>query len=895
MSTVRVTHLKCEYQSTPLGIGEAAPRLSWQLESDQRGVSQTAYRILAASTEQNLSADRADLWDSGKVAGDSSLFVPYVGKPIGSRQRVFWKVRVWDENDDGSDYSAPGWWETGLLDRAEWTGDWIGSEQVGGPRSAAPAPFLRKTFATAKPIASARLYVTALGLYEFHINGKRVGNDCFAPYWTDYRQRVQYQVYDVSRLLTEGENAVGAVLGDGWYCGHVGWRDRQYYGDRPIMLAQLVVRFADGSEQTIVTDATWKTLTGPILEADLLMGETYDARLELPGWDTPGHDDSAWSSATVFPDTEATLDAMRGPAVRPIAEIVPVADPTPISEGTESRWIFDLGQNMIGRVRLKVRGDAGTTVVLRHAEVLNADGSLYTTNLRSAKQTDSYTLKGGAEEVFEPRFTFHGFRYVELSGLPGTPTRDTVTGIVLHSDTPPTGTFESSDPLLNQLQHNIQWGQKGNFLDVPTDCPQRDERLGWTGDAQVFVQTATFNADVAGFFAKWLTDVRQAQTARGEFPPIVPNIDVVGNDGGPAWADAAVICPWAIYLNYGDAGILAENYPAIAKYLDFLQETSLGLIRCHPDTEGWTGFGDWLALDGSGKTEGGTPRDLIGTAFLAYSARLTAKMARILGKAVDAAKYEALYEATKQAFQRRYVTPEGLVTPQSQTAFVLALYFDLLPQNLRANAAKELVRDIKTRGMHLSTGFVGTPYLTEVLTEAGYLDVAYDLLFQKSWPSWLYSVTQGATTIWERWDGWTEDRGFQDAGMNSFNHYAYGAIGNWLYQTVAGIAPDPDRPGYRHIVMRPRPGGGLTSAKASLASPCGLIASEWRIEDGAFRWSVTIPPNATATVTIPTTASGAITESDKPVDEAVGLTFVRREEGAAVYEAASGRYELAVG
>jgi len=897
-----VTNLRCEYRTNPLGIDIARPRLSWELRDDRRGARQSAYQIRVATSEAALYKDAADLWDSGKVASDQSAHVAYVGKALSSGQRAWWRVRAWDAEGQPSEWSAVAWWEMGLLERDAWRGQWIGAMLAGGPYTTSPASFVRTRFTLDRPVARARLYATALGLYEPHLNGRVVGDDVLTPGWTDYAIRVQYQVYDVTHLLRQGENVLGAVLGDGWYCGYVGWHERQQYGDRPRFLAQLAITFEDGSTQTIATDVHWKATYGPILESDMQMGESYDARRELDGWDAPGTvvpnaDDTRWLPVEPFADPGMELNAMRGPTVKRIQEIQPIAEPREIKQWPISKWIFDLGQNMVGRVRLKISGPAGTTITLRHAEMLNPDGTLYTTNLRRARQTDHYTLKGSGEEIYEPSFTFHGFRYVELSGYLGQPTRETITGIVLHSDMPPTGAFECSDPLINQLQHNIQWGQRGNFVDVPTDCPQRDERLGWTGDAQVFTHTAAFNMDVAGFFTKWTRDLEDAQSPEGTYPMVVPKPGFAGEDGGPAWADAGIICPWTICQCYGDTRLLEERYDSMRRFVGFLAETSRDGIRCFSEYEGYHGFGDWLALDGSEGREGATPKDLIGTAFFAHSARLLGRIASVLDKREDAERYESLFQDVRRAFQERFVTPGGLVASGTQTSYVLALHFDLLPERARATALDALVRDIERRGMHLSTGFVGTPYINWVLSENGRPDIAYALLRQTTWPSWLYSVTQGATTIWERWDGWTHDKGFQDPGMNSFNHYAYGAIGAWLYAVVGGINLDSARPGYRHIVMRPRPGGDLTRATAELRSIYGPIRSAWTLdaERGVFDWRITVPANTSATVYVPVAKGVEIREDGVPADEAPGVSLLRREADVAVYEVEAGEYHFTAG
>jgi len=880
-----LTHLTTEYRTNPLGIDVRKPRLAWKLQTDRQGARQTAYQILAASSNDKLNSGQVDLWDSGRVESDQSVHVVYGGMPLKSRQRVYWKVTVWDEIG-ASATSETMWFEMGLLDANDWQARWIGAAFAGGKRSTFPVPYLRKTFTLSGAVVSARLYITALGLFECSMNGQRVGEDIFAPGWTDYHKRVHYLTYDVTNLVRQGDNTLGAVLGDGWAVGYISWLHRQNYVDRPQLVVQLEVTMADGSMEIILSDGSWVYQLGPITHSDFLQGEAYDAQRELPGWDTPTFDAAQWLPVSTFEHPKLQLAALNGPRVRRIQELKPISEPFHHGRLERQRHVFDLGQNMVGWVRFKGAAPADTTVTLRYAEVVNPDGSLYTANLRSAHATDYYTFKGDGEEIWEPKFTFHGFRYVEIEGYPGEITCDTITGIVLHSEMEQTGSFECSDPQLNQLQSNILWGQKGNFVDVPTDCPQRDERLGWTGDIQVFVATAAFNMNVASFMSKWARDVEDAQNPDGSIPSVIPYTGGVPSDGGPAWSDAAIICPWTIYLCYGDTRILEQSYSTMSRFMDFLVDTSPGYIRCAPDYEGWPGFGDWLSINAN------TPRDLIGTAFLAYDAHLMAQIAAILGETEDARLYQTLFQNTKTAFINRYLTGSTMpvipVIPSeirkqmddadaisrgnllmvdygdiksevfntdlfvpTQTAYVLALYFDLLPDHLRPLAVDELVADIERRGMHLSTGFVGSPYLNHVLSRHRRLDTAYTLLNQTSWPSWLYAVTQGATTIWERWDGWTQESGFQTPEMNSFNHYAYGAIGDWLYQTVAGIEPDATAPGYKHTLLRPQPGGGLTCARATLDTLYGVLSSDWKIENGNFEYTVTVPPNTTATVHLP--------------------------------------------
>lgn len=899
MTGLQPSQLKCEYRSNPLGIEERSPRLGWILQSDERGQVQSAYRILVADNEVDLKADRGTLWDSGRVASNRSVGVVYEGENLGSRARCYWKVRVWDADDNPSTYSELAYWETGLLRSADWKSKWIGlgeapsdegheppsEEELADPllRGLRPSPYLRKTFELEGTVRKARLYATARGIYELYLNGRRVGDHVLAPGWTDYDKRIQYQTYDVTGMLKAGENVIGGILGDGWYAGFFGFDPKRrgaHYGPRPQLLAQLEVEYEDGSTQIVASDGSWRSSTGPILFSDLLMGESYDAREEMPGWDSTGFDDAGWRPVSVEGIGDALLVAQPDEGIK-VTQEVQAREVAKLDDGS---YVFDLGQNMVGWVRLKVRGEAGTTVTIRHAEALNPDGTIYTTNLRFARATDSYTLKGDGEEVFEPRFTFHGFRYVEVSGYPGEPSPDAVTGCVIHSDTPPTGSFECSNPMVNKLQENIVWGQRGNFLSIPTDCPQRDERLGWTGDAQIFVRTASFNMDVAAFFAKWMIDVEDAQSPEGAFPDVAPllpmSLDL--SRGAPAWGDAGIIVPWTIYRSYGDTRIVEKHYGAMTRWMDYLHEANPELLR---KNKLGNNYGDWLSPFGDA-----TPRDLLATAYWAYDAKLMAEMARTTGRDGDAAAYEGLFENIKDAFNGDYVGPDGRVKGDTQTGYVLALHMDLLPDKLRAAAAEHLVRAIEEKNWHLSTGFVGVGYLCPVLTEAGYPDVAYRLLENETYPSWGYTIRNGATTIWERWDGWTEENGFQSPNMNSFNHYSLGSVGEWLYRYVAGI--DAETPGFGRILIHPRPGGGLTHARAECDSVRGKIVSAWSIEGDQFNLGVATPPNTTATVHVPVEGGAGISESGKPVEQAESVKILRVEEGEVVLAVGSGHYEF---
>jgi alpha-L-rhamnosidase len=883
-----VAELRCEYQVDPLGIDARSPRLAWQLRAAGRGVVQSAYQVQVALDARALGSRRA-LWDTGRVASGRQSQVAYAGPALASSRRYYWRVRVWDGDAKASAWSAPAYWETGLLSPADWTARWIQPAGDEDTTTSQPSPMLRRAFRLKRVPRSARAYVTSLGLYELEINGRRVGDQLFTPGWTSYRKRLQYQTYDVTALLRSGENVIGATLGDGWYRGYLAWRDkRNVYGNRLALLCQLRIEYADGSLEVFGTDDAWKSATGPIRTSDIYMGESYDARLERPGWSAPGYDDSELRPVRVIDSPTVALIAPQGPPVRRVEELRPVK----ILETPKGATVFDLGQNMVGFVRLRLSGPAGTTITLRHAEVLDPSGELYTDNLRVAKQTVRYVLRGGGEETYQPHFTFQGFRYVAVEGWPGEPTLDSLTGVVVHSDMAVTGSFESSSPLLDQLQHNIRWGQKGNFLDVPTDCPQRDERLGWTGDAQVFARTAAFNMDVAGFFSKWLGDVVADQHPNGNVPHVVPDVlsspsEFAGGSAG--WADAAVIIPWTLYLVYDDTRLLERQYPSMKAWVEYVHG------QAGPSLVWNTGrhFGDWLAFattqsDYPGATTG---KDLIATAFFARSTELLARAAELLGKSEDAREYAALLPRIKAAFLREFVTAAGRVGENTQTAYALALEFDLLPEELRGEAARRLAEDVRARG-HLTTGFVGTPYLCHVLTRHGYLDLAYQLLNRQEYPSWLYPVKQGATTIWERWDGLKPDGSFQNPGMNSFNHYAYGAVGDWMYRVVAGLELDPAEPGYRHVLIQPHPGGGLSAAQASLRTAYGETVSGWALADGRLTVTAVVPPNAHASVRLPAATLAGVSESGRPVAEAPGVTRASQAATDVVVEIGSGRYRF---
>jgi len=877
--TARAIELRTEYLVDPLGIGETTPRFGWWVEDERPGARQTAYRIRVASSPERFSGDAPDLWDSGQIAGDEQAQIPYAGAALGSRTRAHWDVTLWDADGVAGPSSAPATFEMGLLDRTDWSATWITAPIMEAGQTLPPAPILRRTFALARPIRHARLSITALGLYEAHLNGQRIGDDYFRPGWTDYHVRLHYQTYDVGAHLHQGANAIGVLLGDGWYSGRVAHLERGLlYGERPALLAQLEVMHDDGSVTRVVTDDGWRWSEGPIRRQDLIEGEEYDARREIDRWAEAGGDEATFAPVLTQAWPDVPLVAAPNEPVRVVRELVPIAEPRRFGAGWgRIGYLFDLGQNVAGIVRLAVRGPRGATLHIRYGEMLAADGTLYTANLRSARATDAYTLRGDAAgETWSPRFTFHGFRYAEISyherwdGELAPFDRTTVTGLALMSDTAETGTFECSDPLVNQLQSNIAWGQRGNFLEIPTDCPQRDERLGWTGDAQVFVATAAFNFDVAAFFTKWIQDCDDAQGPDGRLPEVVPRL-LGQQDGGPGWSDARVVCPWAIYGAYGDERILARHYPAMRRWLEWQAGSARDGIRPWEGCDYWPGFSDWLALDnGWQSTIGATPRDLLGTASFAHSADLLRRIATLLGHDADAARFAAFRETAVAAFNREWVTAGGRLAVQTQTAYLMALAWDLLPEPLRQPAFDRLLGLFAERDWHLSTGFLGTPLICATLTRFGRADLAYRIFLQRDYPGWLFPVQNGATTMWERWNSWTPDAGFGDVNMNSFNHYAYGAIGRWMYDTVAGLALDPARPGYRHVLIAPQPGGGLTHARATIRSIRGPIASGWTIDGATVRVEVSLPPNVTATVTLPDGTTRELAAGHHVVESAVG-------------------------
>ncbi|WP_409345922.1 family 78 glycoside hydrolase catalytic domain [Paenibacillus sp. MBLB4367] len=853
MPELEIGALTCNYRINPLGTDGARPRFGWKLISERRGTMQQGYRVQITETDGDFAAP---LWDSGRVESEQSIQVAYGGPGLRSGTRYYYRVNVWDNHGRESGWSSAAWWETGLLSAQEWKASWITPDPAEIDPHAKPVFLLRKWFALRSGIQSARLYATAAGVYEAFLNGERVGDELLAPGWTSYNNRQQVQTYDVTQHLRSGNNAIGVMVGDGWYKGQLTNKEkRDYYGNRRAALLQLHIRYDDGSEEVVASDATWRSSTGPVRLSEIYDGELYDARLEKSGWCAAEYDESEWSGTVVCSLPYTQLVTQENGPVRVIETVRPQA----VLRTPSGETVLDMGQNMVGRIRLSVNVPAGTHIRLQHAEVLDKEGNFYTGNLRLAKQTVEYIAKGGGTEAYAPCFTFQGFRYVKVEGMSANDRMllDSFVGEVIHTDMVRTGEFECSHPMVNQLQRNIVWGQRGNFLDVPTDCPQRDERLGWTGDAQVFIRTAAFNYHVGPFFTKWLRDLKADQRPDGGVPSVIPNVLADHTSGtmgksphsSAAWGDAAVICPWTMYLCYGDTHLLEEQYESMKAWVNYIRDQG-------EDEYLWnTGphYGDWLALDAKENSYiGATPKDLIATAFFAYSTKLVRDSAVVLKRSEDVRTYGELLNRIIAKFSEEFVTSSGRLAAPTQTAHVLALMFGLVEGKARQRAARELNRLVVDNGFHLTTGFVGTPYLCQVLSDNGYHDTAVKLLLQESYPSWLYSITKGATTIWEHWDGIKPNGSFWSDDMNSYNHYAYGAIGDWLYRYIAGLDMDETAPAYKRIRIHPRFGAGaLSHAKAVLESPYGQIESGWKLRDDRVEVGVRIPVNAAADIILP--------------------------------------------
>jgi alpha-L-rhamnosidase len=862
----------------PLGIAADHLAFGWVVTSEGRDVTQRAYEIRVGT-----SPGQGNVWDSQRVESNRQLGVMLPDSvTLAAATRYFWQVKVWDARGDESSWSGPAWFETGLLSKSDWDGaEWI----TGAPGS---LPLLRGTFEAKKDVRSARVYASALGVYQLSVNGQKAGDEFLAPGWTDYNTRIQSQTYDVTDLVHKGLNVLGAELGDGWYRGKIGLGWTRVYGDTLAFIAKVKVTYNDGSVEWFGTDAQWKTAPSPRLAADLQDGETYDARLEQPGWNTAAFDASKWSSARVVPgDFSARLVPQPDEPVR-ATEILTAKTRTTPAAGVA---IYDFGQNMVGVARITMTGRKGQIVKIRYGEELYRTGprrgQLYTDNFRKAKVTDFHTFAKDGTVTFEPLFTQHGFRYVEISGLDRLPEARDVKGIVRGSDLPNTGDLVTSNAMLNQLVRNIRWGQRGNFVSIPTDTPARDERLGWTGDISVFAPTASFYQDTRAFLSKWMDDVRDTQRGNGNIPAVVPQPRREFDATGVGWSDAFITVPYAVWMATGDERILRRNWEAMEKFYAFVRESATHDGNLLEEGRSCWFSGDWLNLEKVDRLE---EHKVIATACFAEDTRMMSEMAAALGDSAKAQEWAALVPKIREAFTEAYVKPDGTIYTGTQTVYAMALGMDLISDSAKRNAAaRKFVEKLAADNYHLRTGFLGTPWLLPALTRMGRTDLAFRLLLNDDYPSWGFEVKMGATTMWERWNTLHPDGAFGDVQMNSFNHYAYGAVAAWMFQHIGGL--QALEPGYKKSRIAPFVGqSGLTSARASLRTPYGLLGCDWKLVNGVLRLEVIVPPNTTSEIVIPATTAQAVRENGAPAAAGPGVKSASYDEGALTVVVGSGHY-----
>jgi alpha-L-rhamnosidase len=869
-----VEQLRCEYLENPVGIDAVRPRLGWVLDSRERGQKQTAYQILVASSAEALENNRSDLWDSGRVSSDQTAFVVYGGKSLTARQACFWKVRSWDKKGKASRWSEAASWKMGLLEPGDWQAQWIAGTTN---RDEQPAPLFRRELTLDGKIKNATVYICGLGYYELRINGRKVGDALLDPGYTRYDRRALYVTHDVTSLLKSGPNAVGVILGNGWFNVQTKavWNFHQApWREAPKLLLSLVVKYADGRTVVIGSDPSWKTATGPIVFDSIYGGENYDARLEQPGWDHPGFDDSAWKPAQIVAAPKGKLAAQMMPPIKADLTITPVK----MTEPKPGVFLFDMGQNFSGVTRLKVRGPAGTKITLRHGERLFSDGTLDVRNIGQhvksqgkdqPYQTGSYILKGGGTETWQPRFTYFGFQYVEVTGFPGRPTLDSVQGVFTHSAVPVAGTFECSNPLLNKIWRAARWSYLSNLQGVPTDCPHR-EKNGWTGDAHLAAEQGIYNFMPAGVYTKWINDLGDEQQPGGQLPGIVPTSGWGYSWGnGPAWDSAFELIPFYLYEYYGDPQPLCSHYDGLKRYVDYLTRRATNDIVS-------IGLNDWAPFKQK------TPADITSTAYYYQDTRIVSLAASLLGKTDDAARYAQLAEQIKKSFNAKFFNAATATYGNgSQTSLSCALYQGLVEPENQSSVLQNLVARVEQQNGHIDTGILGAKYILNALTENGRADVAYRMASQKDLPSWGWWLEQGATTLWEQWNG-TESR----------NHIMFGDISAWFYEALAGINADPAAPGFKHFTIRPQPVGDLTFARAEYDSIHGRIVSDWKIEQGLFKLRVVVPPNTTATVCVPAAKLNDVREGGAPAVKADGVTSFSQTAKAAIFEVGSGEYHF---
>ncbi len=874
LATLTPGGLRCEYLSNPLGLDTPRPRLSWVVQSEQRVQAQSAYQIVVASSEAALKASEAELWDSGKVSSDQTLQVAYGGKPLASSQRCLWKVRVWDQDGKASAWSKPASWEMGLLSPADWHGHWIGRTT---DTNYNPAPLFRTAFMLDSRIKQARAYICGLGYYELHINGKKIGDHLLDPGYTRYDKRALYVTYDVTDALRRGKNAIGVMLGTGWYDVHTRavWDfHKAPWRAAPKLLMHLRVEYADGRTETIVSDSRWTTSTGPIVFDSIYGGETYDAQAEKPGWDLPDYDDSEWAMAQVVQPPQGKLSAQMMPAIK----ADDVLKPAKLTEPKPGVFVFDMGQNFAGYAELRVRGPVGAKVVMKYGERLGQDGTVDRADIQQhivkvdpsqQYQMDTYILKGKGLETWHSRFDYHGFQYVEMTGFPGKPTLESLRGVFIHSAIPVAGEFECSNPLFNKIWRAGRWSYLSNLQGIPTDCPHR-EKNGWTGDAHLAAEQGLLNFDPATVYTKWINDLGDEQQATGELPGIVPTSGWGYKWGnGPAWDSAFLLIPFYLYDYCGDTQVLREHYDGMKRYVDYLTTKAKdGIVNI--------GLNDWAPF----KTQ--TPAEITSTAYYYRDAQIVSLAAKLSGDEAASGKYADLAASIKTAFNASFYHAEtGLYGNGSQTALSCALYQGLVEPANRQRVLSNLVASVDQTGGHIDTGILGAKYILNALTEDGRADVAYRVAAQKDLPSWGWWFEQGATTLWEQWNG-TESR----------NHIMFGDISAWFYKGLAGINLDPAAPAFKHILIKPNVVGGLTAARASYDSVRGRIVSDWKVKDGHFQLTVEIPASTSATVWLPPSAAASVTEGGQPLEKIEGVKFLRSEGGCALFEVGSGIYHF---
>ena len=889
---MKVSNLRCEDKVNPLGVDIENPRLSWNMESNQRGVKQTAYQIFVGSSLKNLDSEKADIWNSGKITSDKSIQIYYEGKSLESNKKYFWKVKIWDQ-DGETHISNTDFWTTGLFNESDWKAKWIGLDKAVGdddPDAAhrkLSARMLRHEFDVGKKIKSATVFISGLGLFELYINGKKIGDQVLAPALTEYNKRTFYMTFDVTKDLQKDKNAIGVILGNGRYFAprsNEPTKTRTY--GYPKVICQLEIKYEDGTTSMVVTDESWKlTANGPIRKNNEYDGEYYDARMELKGWDKINYDDSEWMNAELVEKPGELLVAQPDEPIKIMEEVTPIT----VNEIKPGLFVFDMGQNMVGWVELFVKGKRGDKVTLRFAERLNDDGSLFLDNIRSAEVTDTYILKGEGEEHWEPRFTYHGFRYVEMIGYPTTPALSSIKGKVVYDSLEVTGSFECSNPLINSIYKNAYWGIRGNYRSMPTDCPQRDERQGWLGDRSAECTGESFIFDISKLYSKWVTDIRDAQQESGSIPDVAPSYWPIYSDN-TTWPGTYLFASDMLYNQYGDLKTIDVNYPNMQKWVKYMSQFMKDGIM-PKDT-----YGDWcvppedLKLIHTNDPLRTTSSEYIGTAYFYYELKLMEKFAKLLGRGNDEALYYKTAAEMKTAFNKKFLDKKNIrYSNNSQTANILALAFDLVPAESKDRILNNLLQKIlgESNG-HVGNGIIGGQWLMRTLTDNGHVDVAYLLASQSTYPSWGYMVKQGATTIWELWNG---DHG--DPAMNSGNHVMLlGDLVIWFYEDLAGIKADPNEPAFKHILMKPHVVGNLKYVTASYNSIYGKIKSAWKLNDNKFNWDISIPANTTATIYVPTLEKEKVLEGNQLASKSDHVTFVRWEDDYAVFEIGSGDYSF---